>query len=585
MKFQRILAAPAFLLLATSTLPVHAGGIEHYCNGTTELIERWPSPSNIPWSVHSGAAGTMFCPGYVPALCGGFSSPNMADWPLLQSLIGAANAWRNANAPGVPNASTFSLASTPNLFAVSNWTQLSQTHMQGLAGPDGMNLVTCWEPAGTFTFLGGPTVLAVTDVGLNFGTGDILETDIAFNVQSVNGSGLPYWSFVETNVLFGVTQASLSGAGGTTPVLGFADVQGVATHEFGHFAGLGHSVIESSANATSSRFPCMFPFAQTLPYSATVALPNSSCSAATYPTVAVSGTILGTSARTLRRDDVSAIGDGYPTASYLANLGTISGTISNWGSPVQGASVVAIAKRSPDVIRTATLSYANGNYAITGLIPGDYYVYVEPVDQNPAPFFSPDNGYYFSQLVVPNYVYLGSSGCATPLPFDTEFYDSGETSVETSNLNATLITVTAGAATTANFAVNFSGNLLTVRDATAGFAYASPHGVIVIGSGGTYPTIEARISAGAAWANSSVTIYFNDVRQTRQIAAQLSEVAPGAGAGIPATITGTTDAAGNFTTTVPLTTASAYESLFLQARLVKSGANVFTNTAIVWVTN
>ena len=124
------------------------------------------------------------------------------------------------------------------------------------------------------------------------------------------------------------------------------DLQTVATHEIGHFLGLGHSAVVRAV---------MFPSASTL--------------------------------RTLAYDDVAGLSLLYPSPNPSVATGSISGAVRLFGTGVFGAHVYAesVADTHPfaSTIRktpVGTLSRPDGSYSIEGLPPDSYQVYAEPLD-------------------------------------------------------------------------------------------------------------------------------------------------------------------------------------------------------------
>jgi hypothetical protein len=81
----------------------------------------------------------------------------------------------------------------------------------------------------------------------------------------------------------------------------------------------------------------------------------------------------------LAADDIASVSLLYPTASYIASTGSISGTVTLANSGVNMASVVAL---STDGTAVGTLTNPDGTYSINGLPPDRYMVYVHPL---PAP--------------------------------------------------------------------------------------------------------------------------------------------------------------------------------------------------------
>jgi hypothetical protein len=152
----------------------------------------------------------------------------------------------------------------------------------------------------------------------------------------------------------------------------------------------------------------------------------------------------GTSkSRPLAADDIAGISTLYPTPSFLASTGVISGKVSAGGEPLNLASVVAL---SADGTAIGGMTQPDGTYRIEGLPPGEYRVYAHPLP--PAQF-----GEALAAGIVPPYDLAGvpfpaSAGFATQFFPDTQEWTA-----------ASLVAVAAGA-TVAD--VNFN---LPLRDA------------------------------------------------------------------------------------------------------------------------
>ncbi len=118
-----------------------------------------------------------------------------------------------------------------------------------------------------------------------------------------------------------------------------------------------------------------------------------------------------TKAQPLAPDDIAGISLLYPVAGYLAGTGSISGTVSLSGKPVNMASVVAL---SASGVAISSLTNPDGTYRIDGITPGQYYLYVHPLPPAAQGEGYPDN-------VVPPQDAKGDSFPANT-GFGTQFY-------------------------------------------------------------------------------------------------------------------------------------------------------------------
>jgi hypothetical protein len=109
-----------------------------------------------------------------------------------------------------------------------------------------------------------------------------------------------------------------------------------------------------------------------------------------------------TRAKPLAADDIAAISLLYPTGEFLSQTGSLTGRVTADGSGVNLASVVAISPNGPAI---STVTNPDGTYAIRGIPPGGYLLYVHPLPPaligetwpgNVVPAQGPEGGYLLS---------------------------------------------------------------------------------------------------------------------------------------------------------------------------------------------
>jgi hypothetical protein len=176
-------------------------------------------------------------------------------------------------------------------------------------------------------------VLGATGFVVDITSGDIVESDIFFNSAfnwSTAASGEP----------------------------GRFDLESVATHEIGHFLGLGHSALGETEALPSGRRRVL------------------ASSAVMFP---ISFGTNNTADRELQPDDIAGVSDIYPESNYRAQTGAARGRVSKNGAPVFGAHVVAFNPTTGHLIAGFTIN-TDGEFEIAGLTPGPHVIRVEPLD-------------------------------------------------------------------------------------------------------------------------------------------------------------------------------------------------------------
>jgi len=207
--------------------------------------------------------------------------------------------------------------------------------------------------------LEGTGILGATLQVINIFTGEIVEADIFFSnffVWSVNPAG-------QANTF---------------------DFVSVATHEIGHFVGLGHSHVGVTDTQGFRRRPV-------------------EGSAVMFPFSFGPGTVVG---RTLTVDDVTGASILYPASGFLQRTGSLSGRVTKGGSGVAFAHVVGFNPFTGDTVGAFTDE--SGDYEIEGLRPGPYVVRVNPITDptSPEDFGFPERG---TDLDYRDALYTGGS--------------------------------------------------------------------------------------------------------------------------------------------------------------------------------
>jgi hypothetical protein len=227
-----------------------------------------------------------------------------------------------------------------------------------------------WEavPSATVAFqFGGFTNATPSDDGdglsvLGFEEHGDLDRTLAatgFTIDVVSGA------IIESDIFFNSAFAwSTSGAANAY------DLQSVATHEIGHFIGLGHSALgETELQAGGGRRVL-------------------AASSVMFPIAFGRGITLD---RTLQPDDIAGVSTLYPAGDLAQTTGQLQGRVRLGGRGVFGAHVDAFNLRTGTISAGFSLN-GEGEFLIGGLEPGLYAVRVEPLDDASTDSFFDDPG-------------------------------------------------------------------------------------------------------------------------------------------------------------------------------------------------
>jgi hypothetical protein len=199
-----------------------------------------------------------------------------------------------------------------------------------------------------FGFLDRPDldrVLGATTFVIDEITGELIESDVFFNTAFD-------WS--------------TSPAGDPERF----DLQSIATHEIGHFLGLGHSALGETELRDDGRRRVL------------------SSGSVMFPIALGRGVTLD---RALQPDDVAGVSDLYPDHGFRARTGVVVGRVRMGGRGVVGAHVVAFNLQTGALVGGFALG-DDGGFRVAGLTPGPHVLRVEPLDDGDVESFLSGDG-------------------------------------------------------------------------------------------------------------------------------------------------------------------------------------------------
>lgn len=324
MTLRRAFAGATAALVSAS---VFAGGPLNTNPADPDGVERWPNGGqNIPFNIDQGDLGPL------------------SNAVATQQVIDAFQRWED-----IPTASnTYSNnGQIPFDVDVTNYVPFIQNLFFGANTADDLSPVVFDADGSIFVDLFGVSgVLGFASTDTRDAAGNPIEA-VCFLNGGLILSGFPV-----------------------------SDFEGVIFHEFGHYSGLAHTVVNGqnvalgdatgpSPNNTYGNSPpdqveTMYPFA-----------------------------IVGGGQVTPHADDVAILSFLYPEPDFFATTGTISGTIfaANGVTPLTGVNVIARNVNDPFVDAVSAISgdrpvNGSGGYVINGLTPGETYtVHVDQIQQ------------------------------------------------------------------------------------------------------------------------------------------------------------------------------------------------------------